>query len=71
MTIVGDLVLPLLGRNEIVGIDVLETNEDALRAGLGRLFDEVRNSVAERIDLNGEPDVHALPDTQFDHAVKQ
>ena len=69
--VVGDLVLPLLRRDQIVGIDVFEPDEDAAGSGPCRLLDEVGNLVAERIDLNGEPDVHALLDAQFDHAVKQ
>ena len=60
LAVFGDLVLPLLGGDEIVGIDVLEPDEDAAHAGLRRLLDEVRDLVAERVDLDGEADVRCL-----------
>ncbi len=58
--IFGDLVLALLGGDEILGIDVLKPDEHALDAGLRRLLDEVRDLVAERVDLDGEADVDAF-----------
>ena len=54
LAIFGDLVLPFLGRDQVVGVDVLEPDEDAAHAGLCRLLDEIRNLVAERVDLDGE-----------------
>jgi len=51
----GDLVLPLLGRQEIVGIDVLQIDKDAPDTGPCRLLDEVRNSVAQRVHLVVKP----------------
>ena len=68
--IFGDLVLPLLGGDEILGVDVLKPDEDAPRSRLGRLLDEVRNLVAERVDLDGEAAVDALV-LELDHAVEQ
>src|SRR6516225_5012685 len=57
LPVVGNLVLALLGRNEVVRIDVLQPNEDTAHAGGGRLLDEIRDLVAKRIDLNGKADV--------------
>jgi len=45
----SDLVLPFLGRDQVVGIDVLETDENMANAGLRRLLDEFRNLVTERV----------------------
>ncbi len=66
----GDLVLPLLGGDQVFRIDVLEADEHPLDAGLGRLLDEVRDLVAERVDLDGEADPDALV-LQRDHPVEQ
>src|SRR5580704_6151212 len=68
--IFGDLVLPLLGGDEILGVDVLKPDEDAPRSRLGRLLDEVRNLVAERVDLDGEAAADALV-LELDHAVEK
>ena len=57
LAIFGDLVLPLLGRDQIVGIDVLEPDEDAAHARFLRLLDEVRDLVAKRVDLDGEAEI--------------
>ena len=56
LPVFGDLVLPLLGGNQIVRIDVLKPDEDAAHTSLRRLLDEVRDFVAERVDLDGEAD---------------
>ena len=71
LAVFGDLVLPLLGGDQVVRIDVLQPDEDAPHAGLGRLLDEARDLVAERIDLDGEADVHALAVPHLDQAVEQ
>ena len=71
LAVFGDLVLPFLGGDQVVRVDVLEPDEGAPHAGFGRLLDEARNLVAERIDLDGEADVHALADPHLDHAVEQ
>src|SRR4030095_10864293 len=52
LAVLGDLVLPLLGCNEIVGVDVLKSDENAAHASLRRFFDEIWNLVAERVDLD-------------------
>src|SRR6202453_2744023 len=68
--IFGDLVLPLLGGDEILGVDVLKPDEHAFDAGGRRLLDEVLDLVAERVDLDGEADVDAFL-LQLDHSVEQ
>src|SRR5277367_1989565 len=68
--IFGDLVLPLLGGDEILGVDVLKPDEDPPRSRLGRLLDEIRDLVAERVDLDGEAAVDALV-LKLDHPVEQ
>ncbi len=57
LAIFGDLVLPLLGGQQVRRIDVLEPDEHTRHAGAPRLLDEVRNLVAERVDLDDQPDV--------------
>src|ERR1700733_13728620 len=69
LAIVGDVVLLLLRRGEIVGIDVLQPDEYALDAGGHRLLDEAGDLVAGRVDLNDEARVDALL-AQFDQPVE-
>ncbi len=52
LAVLGDLVLLLLGGDQIVRVDVLEPDEDARHARALGLLDEVRNLVAHRVDLN-------------------
>ena len=54
VAIFGDLVLALVGGEQIVRIDVLEPDEDPIDAGARGLVDEVRDPVAQRVDLDGE-----------------
>ncbi len=68
--IFGDLVLPLLGGDQVLGVDVLKPDEHALDASGGRLLDEVLDLVAEGVDLDGEADVDAFL-LQLDHPVEQ
>src|SRR5262249_32661138 len=63
------LVLALLGAEQAVRVDVLEANEAAADAGLGALLDEVRQLVAERVDLDRERDLDPLL-AQLDDAVE-
>src|SRR5208337_2004030 len=65
-----DLVLPLLGALERFGIDVLEPDEDRVAAGARRLLDEVRNLMAQRVDLQDQLDPEALVLPQIDQAVE-
>src|SRR5215472_4232860 len=67
----GDLVLALLGRKEIIGIDVLQADKDAANAGLRCLLDEVRDPVAQRVHLDRKADLQTFADPQSDHPVKQ
>ena len=66
----GDLVLSLLGGDQVFRVDVLKADKHPLDAGLGRLLDEVRDLVAERVDLDGEADPDFLV-LQGDHPVEQ
>ena len=69
LAIVGDVILLLLRRGQIVGIDVLKPDEHPLDAGRHRLLDEAGNLVAGRVDLDDEARVDALL-TQFDQPVE-
>src|SRR5579862_2035132 len=70
VAVFGDLVLPLLGGEQIVGIDVFQADEDAGDAGALGLGNEIRNLVAQRVDLDQEAHIHAVFFTQFDDAVE-
>ena len=70
VAIFGDLVLPLFGGQQIVGIDVLQPDEDAGYAGAFGLGDEIRDLVTQRVDLDQETHVHAVVFAQFDDAVE-
>jgi hypothetical protein len=41
-------VLILFGLQQIVGVDVFETDKDSLAAGARRLLDEIRDAMAQR-----------------------
>ena len=69
LAIVGDVVLLLLRRRQIVGIDVLKPDEHPLDARRHRLLDEAGNLVAGRVDLDDEARVDALL-AQFDQPVE-
>ena len=60
VAVVRDVVLLLVRAVEAVGIDVLEADEHALDPGRSGLFDEARNLVAHRVDLDHEAGVQAL-----------
>ena len=70
VAIFPDLVLPLLRAHQRLGIDVLEPDEDGVAAGPRRLLDEARDAVAERVDLQQEPDPEALLLAQLDQPVE-
>src|SRR6266852_4923771 len=70
LAILGDLVLPLLGGDQRIGIDAFHPDEDASYARLRALFDEVRDLVAQRVDLDHQTDFDALLRAQFDDAVE-
>ena len=68
--IFGDLVLPLFGGDEVLGVDVLKPDKDAPGPRLGRLLDEVRDLMAERVDLDGEAAMDAFV-LKLDHPVEK
>ena len=70
VAVFGDLVLLLLRRREIARIDVLEPDENLPDAGAGGLLDEIRNLVTERVDLDGDAEIHVLAQPQLDDAVE-
>ena len=69
LAVFGDLVLPLLGGDQIGRVDVLEPDEHAGDAGAARFLDEVRDLVAERVDLDHETDIEAVFLAQLDDPV--
>ncbi len=69
LAIVGNVVLLLLRRGQIIGVDVLEADEYSLDARRHRLLDEAGNLVAGRVDLDDEARVDALR-AQFDQPVE-
>src|SRR3984957_12039036 len=70
LAIFPDLVLALLGAHQGFGVDVLEPDENRIAAGPRRLLDEVRDLVAERVDLEKEPDPEAVLLPQFDQPIE-
>ena len=60
VAIFGDLVLALVGGEQIVRVDVLEPDEGAHHPGALRLVDEIGDAVAERVDLDGEVGLEPL-----------
>ena len=66
----GDLVLRLFDRLEIVGIDILETDEHARHAGALALLDEVRDLVAERVDLDHQAERNLVDFAQLDQPIE-
>ena len=61
LPIFGDLVLPLLGRQQVLRVDVFQPDIDAGDAGTRRLRDEVRDLVAHRVDLDNQPQIDLVP----------
>ena len=71
LAVFGDLVLPLLGGDQVVRVDVLQPDEHARDAGALRLLDEVRDLVAERVHLDHEAERACLSTSRsFDEAVE-
>ena len=68
--IFGDAVLPLLGAQQILRVDVLQPDEHPTHTGAAGLRDEVRDAVAQRVHLDGEADVQPFL-AQRDHPVEQ
>ena len=63
-------VLLFLGLQQIVGVDVFEPDKDPLAAGARRLLDEVRDAVAERVDLDDELQPEPLALAHLDQTVE-
>ncbi len=70
LAVFGDLVLALLGGDEVGGVDAFEADQHAVGAGAGGLLDEVRDLVAQRVDLDHQPDVHLVAFAQLDDPVE-
>ena len=70
LAVFGNLVLPLLRTDQVVRIDVLQPDEDALDAGALGLLDEVRQPVAERVYLDDEAHLQAFDFAQVNQAVE-
>jgi len=60
--IFGNPVLALFGRQQIVGIDVLQTDEDSADAGMRSLLDKVRDPVTQCVHLDRKADLQAVAD---------
>ena len=71
LPVVSDLVLAFLSRDEIVRVDVLQSNEHPADACLRCLLNKIRDLVAQRVDLDGEANLRAIASTQLDQAVEQ
>src|SRR5215469_10919221 len=69
LAVLGDLVLPLLGAEQAVRVDVLQPDEDALHPGPRAFLDEVRDAVAEGIDLDDEVELEPFLLTQRNEAI--
>ena len=67
-SVFGDLILPLLGRREVVGIDILQSDEDPRHAGAFCFFDEIRDLVTKRVNLNHHAKRNAFMFAQIDQA---
>ena len=69
--IFGDLVLALLGRHQIVGVDIFEPDENPPHPGRRRLLDEVRRLVAHGVDLDDDVERKVVGALERDHPVEQ
>src|SRR5262249_6269867 len=67
----GDLVLVFLAGQQVVRVNVFKPDEDPPHACRSRLLDEVRNAVAQRVDLDRETDRQSFAEPQMDHSVEQ
>ena len=70
LAVLGDLVLALFRRGEIVRIDVLQSDEDARDAGPLRLLHEILDLVAQRIDLDHQAEGDSVLLPQLDQAIE-
>ena len=70
LAVLGDLVLALLGRREVVRVDILQPDEDPRDAGPFGLLYKVRNPVAERVDLDHQAERDAVTLLELDQPVE-
>src|SRR5688572_16948962 len=70
LSIIRDLVLAFLSSEQIVRVDILQTDIRALYAGSLTLWDEVLDLVAEGVDLDDEADVQLLDLAKLDQTVE-
>ena len=71
LAVFGDLVLALLGGQQVVRVDVLQPDEHAVDAGPARLLDEVRDPVALRVDLDDQGHLDAFVLLELDQPVEE
>src|SRR3984885_15945837 len=69
LAVFGDLVLPFLSGQQVVRIDILESNKYPRHAGAFALFDEVRDLVAECVYLDQQSQWNALGFPKPDQAI--
>jgi hypothetical protein len=70
LAVFGDLVLPLFSRRQVVGIDVLEADENARHAGALRLGDEVGYPMAQGVHLDQEAYVQAVSPAPLNDSIE-
>src|SRR5581483_8259184 len=70
LAVLGDPVLTLLGGHKIRGIYVLKADEHPPDACTSTLLYEVRNAVAQRVDLDDQPELQFLRLAQFNEPVE-
>src|SRR5262249_52622779 len=70
LAVFPDFVLPLLGAEERLRIDVLKPNEYERGAGARGLLDEIRNAMTERVDLQDQLDSEFFALAQLDQPVE-
>jgi hypothetical protein len=68
--VLGDPVLLRLRGDQIVGVDVLEPDEDAAHTGTARLLNKPRDQMAKGVNLNDEFEPHPLALAQLDDPVE-
>ena len=70
VAILGDAVLPLLRLQQVVGVDVLQPDEHTRHAGTRGLFNEIRQLVAQGVDLDDQADLDAVALADLDDPVE-
>ena len=70
LSVFGDLILSLLCGRKVIGIDILQSDEDSRHTGSFCFFDEIRDLVTKRIDLDHQSKRNAFVFAQIDQAVE-